>query len=97
MQYNFIDKMTAIEIATICISAGTLGVTLFLTYRGYKQSEKLANLQAELDKVNTKLELEQQFILEKKKFIFESEIKTIDELCENITLMTTGVPILEKN
>lgn len=87
--------MTAVEIATICISAGTLGMTLFLTYHGYKQNEKLANLQAELYNVNKKLELEQQFILEKKKYLFEIKIKTINETIELLSEMSSKMMIIK--
>ncbi|UAL07452.1 MAG: hypothetical protein KRP56_06405 [Candidatus Methanogranum gryphiswaldense] len=52
-----------------------------------KQDEKdkeIVKMQTQLENINKKLELEQQFIIEKKKYIFESKINAIDEMLEDL-------------
>jgi hypothetical protein len=57
-----------------------------------KQNEKIIKMQTELENVNKKLELEQQFILEKKKHLFESKIDLIDDICKKIGYLVSNMP-----
>lgn len=56
-----------------------------LSIKQDKRNEEILKMQTQLDNINKKLELEQQFLIEKKKYMFQIKINAIDEFIEDLT------------